>query len=561
MQLSHAVDCISPFLQNKMTDETPPNSTSTSRFTPSWASKGTDSREEHSKGAMGRPSNPLMGRSRWRRLSSKASGEDILALHDLDPAMNSKMHLVNNAINEIGWTRYHTKLFFLNGFGYAVDSLILLLQSVIAGPAYREFGNRGYEKGLTIAVYSGMLIGALFWGLGADIVGRRYAFNISLLVCSLSAIIAGGMPNWASLGFFVSLIGFGGGGNLVLDTTVFLEYLPGSKQWLLTLMAAWWGLGQAIAGFIAWGFLVPARWNCASVDTCTMANNMGWRYVMFTSGALVFVLSILRVTIIRLKETPKYLLGMGEDAKVVETLQYLAEKYNRPCSLTLNQLGACGLVTGTHSKNRFSVEETMVHLRGLFATPKIAVSTVMIWLSWAMVGLAYPLFYVFLPSYLEARGASLDMSQFDIWRNYALTNISSIFGPLLAGWLCNLPFLGRRYTMLIGGFMTAAFFLGYTWVRTAAQDVGISCAIAFSLNIYYGTLYAYTPEVLPSAHRATGNGIAVACNRIMGILSAVIATVADTSTVVPIYICVGLLAAMGVVAALFPFEPYGRRSS
>lgn len=43
-------------------------------------------------------------------------------------------------------------------------------------------------------------------------------------------------------------------------------------------------------------------------------------------------------------------------------------------------------------------------------------------------------------------------------------------------------------------------------------------------NIYYGTLYAYTPEVLPSAHRGTGNGIAIGLNRIMGILSAVIAS-------------------------------------
>lgn len=42
-----------------------------------------------------------------------------------------------------------------------------------------------------------------------------------------------------------------------------------------------------------------------------------------------------------------------------------------------------------------------------------------------------------------------------------------------------------------------------------------------------GTLYAYTPEVLPSAHRGTGNGIAIGWNRVMGILSAVIATVAD----------------------------------
>lgn len=47
------------------------------------------------------------------------------------------------------------------------------------------------------------------------------------------------------------------------------------------------------------------------------------------------------------------------------------------------------------------------------------------------------------------------------------------------------------------------------------------------------TLYAYTPEVLPSAHRGTGNGIAIGWNRIMGILSAVIATVADVSFLLP----------------------------
>jgi MFS family permease len=129
---------------------------------------------------------------------------------------------------------------------------------VIAGPAFREFGEVGYPSALTIAVYVGMLAGALFWGLGADIIGRRHAFNISLMICSISAIIAGGMVNWASLGLFVALIGFGGGGNLILDTTVFLEYLPSDKQWAVTLLAAWWGLGQAVTGFIAWGFLGAA---------------------------------------------------------------------------------------------------------------------------------------------------------------------------------------------------------------------------------------------------------------------------------------------------------------
>lgn len=106
-----------------------------------------------------------------------------------------------------------------------------------------------------------------------------------------------------------------------------------------------------------------------------------------------------------------------------------------------------------------------------------------------------------------------------------------------------------------------AFFFAYTAVKTADQNLGIECAISFAINIYYGTLYAYTPEVLPSAHRATGNGIAVACNRIMGIMSAVIATVADPSTPVPVYLCAALYIAMAAVAISFPFEPYGRRSS
>lgn len=120
---------------------------------------------------------------------------------------------------------------------------------------------------------------------------------------------------------------------------------------------------------------------------------------MYTAGSLVLVMSLLRVTVVRLRETPKYLLGMGEDGKLIETIQFLSQKYNRPCSLTLAQLQACGVVHGTHTAKRGAgalVGESMVHLKGLFATRQMAVSTILIWLSWTLIGLAYPLFYVFL---------------------------------------------------------------------------------------------------------------------------------------------------------------------
>ena len=40
-----------------------------------------------------------------------------------DPVLAQKMALVNDAIDEIGMTPFHWKLFFLNGFGYAVESV------------------------------------------------------------------------------------------------------------------------------------------------------------------------------------------------------------------------------------------------------------------------------------------------------------------------------------------------------------------------------------------------------------------------------------------------------
>ena len=141
--------------------------------------------------------------------------------------------------------------------------------------------------------------------------------------------------------------------------------------------------------------------------------------------------------------------------------------------------------------------ESWLPLKGLFATKRIGVSTLLIWFSWTLIGLAYPLYNVFLPTYLETRGAALDTPVSITWRNYAIVNMSSVWGPVLAGYLCEVKFLGRRGTMVIGALLTMAFLFAYTAVRSEAENLGFNCAISFCLNIYYGTLYAYTPEVGP----------------------------------------------------------------
>mgnify|MGYP001036445821 FL=1 len=189
-------------------------------------------------------------------------------------------------------------------------------------------------------------------------------------------------------------------------------------------------------------------------------------------------------------------------------------------------------------------------------------STILNVASWTLIGLAYPLYNVFLPYYLRSRGAeSGDGSTYTTYRDYAIVNACSIFGPIIAGGLVEVRFLGRRYTMAIGALLTMIFLFLYTQVNTATENLLCNCAINICVNIYYGTLYAYTPEVLPSAHRGTGNAITVACNRVMGIVAGLVGSYADLSSSVPIYVCAGSFALLALISFLFPFEPRGRTSS
>lgn len=61
---------------------------------------------------------------------------DLLDLESVDPVLNAKMGLVNDAIDEIGFTMYQAKLFVLNGFGY-VDAIFSYCSGRYSGVAIR----------------------------------------------------------------------------------------------------------------------------------------------------------------------------------------------------------------------------------------------------------------------------------------------------------------------------------------------------------------------------------------------------------------------------------------
>ena len=155
---------------------------------------------------------------------------------------------------------------------------------------------------------------------------------------------------------------FGGGGNLILDTAVYLEFLPGKYQWSLTFMAAWWGVGQMVASLVAWPFM--ANFSCERAENCTNANNSGWRYTFYTLGGFVLLLSILRMIVIRLKESPKWLLSQNRDVEVVKVIEDIARAAGKQSPLTIEELNALGPVSQGIKVKKYNPMIIIYHIKG-----------------------------------------------------------------------------------------------------------------------------------------------------------------------------------------------------
>ena len=175
-------------------------------------------------------------------------------------AYTAKAAVLNQAVQDIGFGRYQIMLFLVIGFGWASDNLWPIVTSVILPPVGREFGRSSNRTPLiTLAQNIGLFAGALFWGFGCDIFGRKWAFSLTLGFTSVFGLIAAGSPNFASVGIFDAFWSFGVGGNLPVDSAIFLEFLPATHQYLLTVLSTCWAVVQVFADLIAWGLVATIR--------------------------------------------------------------------------------------------------------------------------------------------------------------------------------------------------------------------------------------------------------------------------------------------------------------
>ncbi|KAH7380596.1 major facilitator superfamily domain-containing protein [Pyrenochaeta sp. MPI-SDFR-AT-0127] len=494
----------------------------------------------------------------------------VLEEGSLDPVYEAKARLLNKAIQDIGMGKYQWQLFIVIGFGWAMDNLWPIVTSLIFTPVKNEFKP---ERGpfLTLAQNIGLLFGAVFWGFGCDIFGRRWAFNLTIGITAVFGMIAAGSPNFAAIGTFAALWSVGVGGNLPVDSAIFLEFLPVTHQYLLTILSIDWALAQVYATLVAWPLL--GNRTCQQTDTnCTKGENMGWRYFMIVMGGTALAMFFLRFVCFTIYESPKFLMGKGKDEEAVRVVHEVARRNGTTSTLTLEDLKACdNLAIPGSTTQRQAAATTAIkrrlqkldssHVKSLFATKKLAISTGVMTAVWAFIGLGFPLYNAFLPYIQANRGVDFgDGSTYLTYRNSLIIAVLGIPGCLLGGVLVETPRVGRKGTLAASSILTGVFLFGSTTALNSDSLLGWNCAYNFMSNIMYAVLYAYTPELFPTKDRGTGNAITASANRVFGIMAPIVAMFADLETSAPVYVSGALFIAAGVLVLILPFESRGKAS-
>ncbi|KAJ5212249.1 MFS general substrate transporter [Penicillium cinerascens] len=483
-----------------------------------------------------------------------------------DSMYDRKAKVINRAIQDIGMGRYQWELFALCGFGWTADNLWLQGVALTLTPIQYEFGLSESEvRFTTCALFLGLCIGASFWGIASDIIGRRPAFNCTLFLAGVFGLASGGAPNWIGTCALFACLGLGVGGNLPVDGATFLEFLPCESGNYLTMLSVFWPIGQLIGSLFAWAY-IPLFTCDPTVETCTKENNMGWRYLVLTLGAITFAMFCARFFLFHLYESPKYLLSRGRQDEAVASVHGIAYRNKAKTWLTTEILNEIGGIAETKEQEKLSVVEiikrflskfSMERIGPLFANKRLGFTTVILWFCWATIGMGYPLFNAFLPQYL----GSTSSSTYITYRNYAITSIVGVPGSILACYTVEIKYIGRKGTMAIATLITGILLFCFTASTDSNVVLACTCLEAFFQNIMYGVLYAYTPEVFPAPNRGTGTGIGSCLNRIAGLCAPLVAIYGgSTSPTAPIYASGALILASFVAMVFLPIETRGRQA-
>ena len=417
---------------------------------------------------------------------------------------------VDTVLESAGTGRYQRALLGIFGLVWAADAMQVLAVGFSAASIAASFG-------LTVPValqtgtlfFLGMMVGAALFGRLADRFGRRRVLIFTVAVDALFGFASVFAPSFEVLLALRFVTGAAVGGTLPVDYAMMAEFLPPRNRgrWLV-MLEGFWAIGTVVVALVAWA---------ASAYGYAEA----WRAIFMATAVPALIGVGLRVFV---PESPMYLIKTGRVAEARTVLSRLLEINGRPpldrdADIALPQHG-----------------ETT----GLFS-PSLKRRTLLMLAVWFLVSLSYYGVFTWMPPRLAGEG-------FGFVRGYGFLlalALAQLPSYALAAW--GVETVGRKPT-LIAFLLLSAAGCGLFALASSAILIGTALMVmSFALLGSWGALYAYTPELYPTASRATGMGAAGAMARLGGLLAPTLIAYLVTQSFA---LAVGLFALLLLLAAV-----------
>jgi putative MFS transporter len=382
--------------------------------------------------------------------------------------------------------------------GLAFDHMDQVVLSFVI-PRYREeWGLSPGAASINPATGLGMtFVGALFWGMVSDRIGRKVTLMITLAIFSTTMAVNGFAWSFPQLVVTCMVMGFGVGGAIPLSFTLLAEYTPAMYRGMVMVLV---GILSLVGGYFI-----------ASGSAWLLMDTYGWRSLFLVGLAPAFLLPVIAWLV---PESPRYLLARGRTGEALRIVEHLESRAGLRAGAHLHpSTGAAGL--SPDPPPALDGGEGNLTLRGIGRLwhKTYRRRTFMLWTYAYAFGFFTFGFLTWLPTVLLRAG----FEEAQIHRYATIMDLLAIPSAALTALLFFYWSTKRTlilYPAVAGLAMLALSTLVARNALTVASLLVVGGVVFAFGTILLGIFGPYSTEVYPTEIRGTGSGWATGLSRV-----------------------------------------------
>ena len=405
---------------------------------------------------------------------------------------------------------FHYRVLGLIAAGMFLDGFDIYLQgSVLATLVAEKWSTPALNANFISATFAGMVLGAWFAGVLGDRFGRRYSYQVNLLVFGLASLAGAAAPTmtWLIVARFV--MGLGLGAEIVVGYVALSEFVPPQSR-------GRWGTALAV--------VTNSALFVSALVSLVVIPKWGWRWMFVIVGVGAMIVWYLRKS---MPESPRWLEAKGRTEEAERVLAGIEQDVARGRTLPPVAPAPVPLLQRPSLSTLFSKGLILRTLTG---------SMLLIALNTAIYG-----FITFLPTFMVKQGMNIVTSL-----NY--TTLMSLGGPVgaLTGmWLGDR--VGRKPCIIAGAILAILFGALYPTVSDPTLLTLVGFLLVTSIYVLVAIAWGlYIPELFPTELRMRGAGFCNTAGRMM--------TIVTPQLMVPLFVAFGIGGVIGIVALLLAVQ-------